>query len=103
MGKKVIKHKTVRAKELWHNIIEAAWASAEPGLFFIDRANKQSNSWYYSPLIATNPCGEQPLPGWAVCNLGAVNLAKFVEKNEAGEYEITWEKLGTAIRFAVRF
>lgn len=103
MGKKVIKHKTVRAKELWNNIIESAWASAEPGLFFIDRANKMSNSWYYSPLICTNPCGEQPLPGWAVCNLGAINLSKFVEKTAAGEWEITWDQLGTAIRFAVRF
>lgn len=103
MGKKVIKHKTVKAKELWRNIIESAWASAEPGLFFIDRANKASNSWYFAPLISTNPCGEQPLPGWAVCNLGAINLSKFVEKNSTGQYSVTWEKLGLAIRYAVRF
>lgn len=103
MGKKVIVHKTVKAKELWHNIIESAWASAEPGLFFIDRANKASNSWYYEPLICTNPCGEQPLPGWAVCNLGAINLSKFVAKNEEGKYEVEWDKLSTSIHYAVRF
>lgn len=103
MGKRVIKHKTVKARELWHNIIESAWASAEPGLFFIDRANKMSNSWYFSPLICTNPCGEQPLPGWAVCNLGAINLSKFVEKDETGEWQVSWEKLGISIRYAVRF
>lgn len=103
MGKKTIVHKTVKAKELWHNIIESAWASAEPGLFFIDRANKASNSWYYDPLICTNPCGEQPLPGWAVCNLGAINLSKFVAKNKSGQYEVEWDKLGTSIHFAVRF
>lgn len=103
LGKNVIKHKTVKAKELWHSIIESAWASAEPGLFFIDRANKMSNSWYFAPLICTNPCGEQPLPAWAVCNLGAINLSKFVAKTEAGDYEVTWEKLGLSIRYAVRF
>ncbi len=99
----VIKHKTVKARELWHQIIESAWASAEPGLFFIDRANKASNSWYYAPLICTNPCGEQPLPGWSVCNLGAINLAEFVAKQENGEYQVEWQKLGVALRFAVRF
>ncbi len=103
MGKKVITHKTVKARELWNNIIESAWASAEPGLFFIDRANKASNSWYFAPLICTNPCGEQPLPGWAVCNLGAINLSKFVEKDESGQWQVSWDKLGTAIHFAVRF
>ncbi len=103
-GKKIIVHKTVKAKELWHSIIESAWASAEPGLFFIDRANKMSNSWYYDPLICTNPCGEQPLPAWAVCNLGAINLSKFVIKDDTtGKYSVDYPKLDVAIRFAVRF
>lgn len=103
MGKKIITHKTVKAKELWHSIIESAWASAEPGLFFIDRANRASNSWYYDPLICTNPCGEQPLPSWAVCNLGAINLSKFVEKANDGQWQVSWDKLGTSVRYAVRF
>jgi ribonucleoside-diphosphate reductase alpha chain len=55
-GKPVNVHKTIKARELWNNIIESAWASAEPGLWFIDRANKMSNSHYFSPLICTNPC-----------------------------------------------
>lgn len=103
LGKKVITHKTVKARELWHNIIEAAWASAEPGLFFIDRANKMSNSWYYSPLVATNPCGEQPLPGWAVCNLGAINLSRFITQDADGKNVVDYRKLGVALRYAVRF
>lgn len=103
MGKKVIVHKTVKAKEMWHNIIESAWASAEPGLFFIDRSNKMSNSWYFAPLICTNPCGEQPLPGWAVCNLGAINLSKFIEQDDNNQATVAWEKLGVAIRYAIRF
>lgn len=103
LGKKTITHKTVKARELWHSIIESAWASAEPGLFFIDRSNKMSNSWYYSPLIATNPCGEQPLPGWAVCNLGAINLSRFITTDSEGKNIVNYPLLGTAIRYSVRF
>ncbi|HEY0739232.1 MAG TPA: LAGLIDADG family homing endonuclease [Herpetosiphonaceae bacterium] len=55
-GRPVVVHKTVKAREIWNNIIESAWASAEPGMWFIDRANKMSNSFYFSPLICTNPC-----------------------------------------------
>jgi ribonucleoside-diphosphate reductase alpha chain len=62
LGGKIIKHKTVRAADIWDNIITSAWTSAEPGMYFIDRANHFSNSWYFSALPCTNPCGEQPLP-----------------------------------------
>ena len=57
-GGTVVVHKTVKAREIWNEIITSAWASAEPGIFFIDRANQQSNSYYYEmgDLIATNPC-----------------------------------------------
>jgi len=55
-GKPVNVFKTVRARELWNQLIESAWASAEPGLWFIDRSNKMSNSHYFSRLISTNPC-----------------------------------------------
>jgi ribonucleoside-diphosphate reductase alpha chain len=56
MGKKVVVHKTVKAKYLWDLICTAAWRSAEPGLHFLDRSNKQSNTWYFEKLLATNPC-----------------------------------------------
>ncbi|MCB9101701.1 MAG: ribonucleoside-diphosphate reductase [Anaerolineales bacterium] len=55
-GKPVVVHKTVRARDVWDNIIESAWASAEPGVFFVERYNKQSNSWYFAPILCTNPC-----------------------------------------------
>jgi ribonucleoside-diphosphate reductase alpha chain len=55
-GRKVIHYKTVKARELWNAIIESAWASAEPGVWFRERSNKMANSWYFNPLIATNPC-----------------------------------------------
>jgi ribonucleoside-diphosphate reductase alpha chain len=57
-GKKTIVYNTVKARDIWNAIIESAWASAEPGVFFIERANKMSNSWYYDAgyLGCTNPC-----------------------------------------------
>lgn len=100
LGGKVIVHKTVRAQDVWTNIIESAWTSAEPGMYFIDRANYYSNSWYYSQLPCTNPCGEQPLPAWGVCNLGHVNLAKHIDSERR---DVDWNKLRTTVQYAVRF
>jgi ribonucleoside-diphosphate reductase alpha chain len=100
LGGKVIKHKTVRAADIWENIITSAWSSAEPGMYFIDRANYYSNSWYFADLPCTNPCGEQPLPAWGVCNLGHVNLAKHINK-ETGE--VMWNELKQTVQYAVRF
>lgn len=100
LGGKVVTHKTVRAQEIWDNIITSAWSSAEPGVYFIDRANYYSNSHYYSQLLCTNPCGEQPLPAWGVCNLGHVNLAKHLTPDYT---EVNWNMLKTTIQHAVRF
>ncbi len=99
-GHPVIKHATVKAKEVWNAITESAWASAEPGVFFRERYNKMSNSWYFAPIICTNPCGEQGLPAWGVCNLGAINLAKFYDQEKQ---DVQWEQLDQAVRVATRF
>src|SRR2546428_9946476 len=66
--------KTGKARYIWDLICEAAWKSAEPGVVFMDRYNKESNTWYYENIRRVNPCGEQGLPPWGVCNLGALNL-----------------------------
>ncbi len=71
--------KTIRAKQLWDLICTSAWESAEPGLVFMDRYNTESNTWYYETIRCVNPCGEQGLPPFGVCNLGAINLSAFVE------------------------
>ncbi len=55
-GRKVLHYRTVKAREVWNAIIESAWASAEPGVWFNERSNKMSNSYYHASLIATNPC-----------------------------------------------
>ncbi len=105
MGKKVKVYKTVKARYLWDLICTAAWRSAEPGLHFMDRSNKRSNTWYFERLVATNPCGEQPLGPWAVCNLGAMNLSAYVKgddlaQDKAGEFD--YETFGKDVRVAMR-
>lgn len=97
-GRAVLSYKTLKAREIWNEIIDSAWASAEPGIFFIDRYNKLSNSHYYNTIASTNPCGEQGLPPWGVCNLGSINLAQFVQDGQ-----VLWEDLATAVQYSVRF
>lgn len=98
-GYPVIVHRTLPAREIWDAIIESAWRSAEPGLWFRDRANKMNNSWYFDKLISTNPCGEIGLGAYGVCNLGSLNLSKFYNGN-GGFNE---EELRKAVGYAVRF
>ena len=99
LGGKVIVKKTIKARYLWDLICQAAWRSAEPGLHFLDRSNKRSNTWYFETLTATNPCGEQPLSPWAVCNLGAMNLAAYVNNKSVFDYD----SFGKDVRIAMRF
>ena len=74
-------YRTISARRLWEQICESAWASAEPGLLFVDQVNRFSNSRTDGALRCSNPCGEQPLPTWGVCNLGALNLGAFALQN----------------------
>lgn len=99
-GRSIIPYKTVKAREVWHTIIESAWKSAEPGVVFMEYYNQMSNSWYFNPIICTNPCGEQGLPGWGVCNLSAMNLSKFYDE---ANHDVAWEELATTTRYSVRF
>lgn len=104
MGGKVNVYKTVKARELWDLICTAAWQSAEPGLHFLDRSNRRSNTWYFEKLLATNPCGEQPLGAWAVCNLGAMNLSAYVKDyvpGKAGWFD--YDALAKDVKVAMRF
>lgn len=100
LGKNVLHYRTVRARDVWHTIMESAWKSAEPGVVFMEYYNQMSNSWYFNPIICTNPCGEQGLPGWGVCNLSAMNLSKFYDEEN---HDVDWEELGKVTRYSVRF
>jgi ribonucleoside-diphosphate reductase alpha chain len=99
-GHKVRTHRKIKAKELWNLINICATYSAEPGIFFIDNANDMTNARAYGQkVVATNPCGEQPLAPYAVCNLSAVNLANMVNKETK---EVDFEKLKETVSTGVR-
>ncbi len=90
--------KTIRARDLWDLICKSAWESAEPGMVFMDRYNTESNTWYYENIRCVNPCGEQGLPAFGVCNLGALNLSAFVQNGQ-----MNWEHLADMSKVAMRF
>ncbi|WML59767.1 vitamin B12-dependent ribonucleotide reductase [Neobacillus sp. PS2-9] len=100
MGHKVRVYKKIKAKELWNLINICATYSAEPGIFFIDNANDMTNAKAYGQqVVATNPCGEQPLAPFSVCNLAAVNLAEMADKDTK---TVDFEKLKKTVAVGVR-
>ena len=92
-------YKTIPARDIWNQIIENAHTSAEPGLLFWDTMKDYHNAEYCSPLVSTNPCAEQPLPDGGCCNLGAVNLERFVD--ESGNFMI--EEFKETVSIGTRF
>jgi ribonucleoside-diphosphate reductase alpha chain len=92
-------YKTIKAKTLWDEIVYHAHSSAEPGLLFWDTMKDYHNAEYCSPLVSTNPCAEQPLPDGGCCNLGAVNLERFVDNNGNFMIDQFKETVGIAARF----
>jgi len=99
LGKKVIVQKTVKAREIWDLIAKAAWKSAEPGVVFLERYNKQFNNYYYEFVNCVNPCGEEGLPYWGVCNLCSINIAALVNS----EGQMDYKRLEDVAKIGVRF
>lgn len=100
MGYPVKTYKTFKARELWNLINICATYSAEPGIFFMDNANDMTNAKSYGQqVVCTNPCGEQPLAPYSVCNLAAINLANMVDEEKL---DVDWQKLGNTIKVAIR-
>ncbi|MEK7091044.1 MAG: ribonucleotide-diphosphate reductase subunit alpha, partial [Patescibacteria group bacterium] len=89
-------YKTIKAKYLWDYIIQHAWNNGDPGIIFIDTVNRFNH--YPEPIEACNPCGEQMLPPYVSCNLGSMDLSRFVANGE-----IDWKDFEKTIRTGVRF
>lgn len=92
-------YRTVKARDLWNDIITQAHKSAEPGLLFWDTMRDYHNGEYVNPLSSTNPCAEEPLPDGGCCNLGSINLEKFVDSD--GKF--MKEEFMRTTRIATRF
>ncbi|GAB2552079.1 ribonucleoside-diphosphate reductase alpha chain [Gracilibacillus alcaliphilus] len=93
-------YRTIKARDLWNLINICATYSAEPGIFFIDNANNKTNATAYGQqVVATNPCGEQPLAPYSVCNLAAVNLTNMADKELK---EPDFAKLKQTVEIGVR-
>ena len=93
----------LNAREVLVTIAEAAWRNGEPGLFFIDQANRTNPTPHYAMIEATNPCGEQPLLPYESCNLGSINVETHLVQAGDGRYEIDWAHMERSIRTSVHF
>ncbi|NYT03182.1 MAG: vitamin B12-dependent ribonucleotide reductase, partial [Candidatus Methanofastidiosa archaeon] len=92
----------LNAKEVFNLIVNMAWKNGEPGIVFIDRLNRGNPTPAIGEIESTNPCGEQPLLPYESCNLGSINLSKFLKKSSKG-YEIDFDHLREVIKKSVHF
>ncbi len=92
----------LRAREVFDRIVENAHLNGEPGLLFYDAINAENPTPHQGEIEATNPCGEQPLLPYESCNLGSINLARMVKKQN-GDYVPDWEKIRLVTHIATMF
>ena len=94
----------VKARDIWDQFIEGNYKTAEPGLIFWSTMSKYSPSNYVGkPIICTNPCAEVPLEDGGACNLGSLNLSRFIENGYEAKAKINWDQLAESTAVLIRF
>lgn len=95
--------RTVGPCVIWNALMNASFDSGDPGVLFVDSINRENNLHYCETLSATNPCGELPLPPYGACDLGSLNLPRFVRSPFSASASIDEAALSAAAGLAVRF
>ncbi|MFW9917745.1 MAG: adenosylcobalamin-dependent ribonucleoside-diphosphate reductase [Candidatus Thorarchaeota archaeon] len=93
----------LNARMVFNKIVDLAWQNGEPGIIFIDRINQTNPMPHIGEIESTNPCGEVPLHSYSSCNLGSINLARFVRSESGHSPVIDFTALSETIAIAVRF
>lgn len=90
---------TLKATAIWNLMVMMAWKNGEPGIIFLDTINRHNPTPHLGQIESTNPCGEQPLLPYESCNLGSIDVSKFVTDHG----KVDWSRLRQTVSLAVRF